>query len=90
MNMKATHSVKWLIAVFFAALLSVSCASGPAAIPHDLTPMELIQRGQEAFARNRFSLAFQHYYALIERFPHAIYYICAAEYEIGFIHYRRR
>ena len=70
-------------------LLGVSCAAGPAVIPYDLTPMELIQRGQEASARNRFSLALQHYRTLLERFPHDLYFICAAEYEIAFLYYRR-
>lgn len=51
--------------------------------------MQLIQRGQEASSQNRFSLALRHYHALIERFPDNIYFICAAEYEIAFIYYRR-
>jgi len=87
--MKMKNHVKWLAAALFAVFLGVSCASRPAYIPEDLTPMELIQRGQEAWARNRPALALQHYNTLIERFPHDIYFICAAEYEIAFIYYRR-
>jgi len=70
--------------------LGVSCATRPAELSHDLTPMELIQRGQEASARNRFALALHHYRTLLERFPDDIYFVCAAEYEIAFIYYRRR
>ena len=81
--------LRLLIISLFAVFFGVSCATGPAAISYDLTPMELIQRGQEASSRNRFSLALQHYRTLIERFPNDIYFICAAEYEIAFIYYRR-
>ena len=88
--MKLKNSVTWLIATLFVIFFGASCATGPAAIPSDLTPMELIQRGQEASARNRFSAALNYYHTLIERFPEDIYFICAAEYEIAFIHYRRR
>jgi len=75
--------------MLFVMFLGLSCAGGPAAISYDLTPMELIQRGQEASARNRFSLALQHYRTLLERFPENLYFVCAAEYEIAFIYYRR-
>ena len=79
------------VAVFFVVtLLFFSCATSPTNIPYDLTPMELIQRGQEASERNRFSLAIQYYETLIERFPFNIDFICAAEYEIAFIHYKQR
>ena len=84
------NSVRWLFIALFVKLLMLSCASRPVVIPDDLTPMELIQRGQEASDRIRFSLALQHYEALIERFPNDIDFICAAEYEIAFIHYKRR
>jgi len=40
--------------------------------------------------RNRPALALVHYRALIERFPHDIYFVVAAEYEIAFIYYRQR
>jgi outer membrane protein assembly factor BamD (BamD/ComL family) len=71
-------------------LLILSCATAPIAIPYDLTPMELIQRGQEASDRNRFHHSLQYYDALIERYPFDIDFICAAEYEIAFIHYKQR
>ena len=76
--------------VFFAVFLLTSCATGRVFIPDDLTPAELIQRGQAASDRNRFNHALQHYEALIQRFPFNIDAVCAAEYEIAFIHYRQR
>ena len=79
------------IAILLAlTLVTLSCATGPIVIPYDLTPMELIQRGQEASDRNRFSQALQYYEALTERYPFEIDFICAAEYEIAFIHYKQR
>ena len=79
-----------IIAVFLAAFLVVSCASGPVAIPDDLSQAELIQRAQEASDRNRYSVSLQHYATLIERFPYDIDSIIAAEYEIAFIHYKQK
>ncbi|MCL2007679.1 MAG: hypothetical protein FWG77_06285 [Treponema sp.] len=71
-------------------VLILSCATTPITVPNDLSPMELIQRGQEASDRNRFAHALQYYEVLIERYPLNIDYICAAEYEIAFIHYKQR
>ena len=88
--MKLKKSVRWLLTALFAVLLVFSCASRPVVIPDDLTPMELIQRGQEASDRNRYSTALQYYQTLIERYPFDIDFICAAEYEIAFIHYKQK
>jgi outer membrane protein assembly factor BamD (BamD/ComL family) len=68
----------------------LACASGPIDIPEDLDPEELIQRGQEASDRGRYKQALQYYEAVIDRFPSYIDLICAAEYEIAFIHYKRK
>jgi outer membrane protein assembly factor BamD (BamD/ComL family) len=79
------------MAVFLAAAFLVfSCASGPIAIPEDLSPAELIQRAQEASDRNRYEVSLQYYETLIERFPLDIDNIIAAEYEIAFIHYKQK
>ena len=83
------NSLRWLAITLFVVLLGVSCATGATTITDDLTPMELIQRGQEASSRNRFAVALQYYRTLLERFPHDLYFVCAAEYEIAFIYYRR-
>jgi tetratricopeptide (TPR) repeat protein len=68
----------------------MACASGPIGIPDDLTPEDLIQRGQEASDRNRYNQALQYYGAIIDRFPLNIDMICAAEYEIAFIYYKQK
>ncbi|GHU98254.1 hypothetical protein FACS189483_06030 [Spirochaetia bacterium] len=81
--------VSFLSAAALAALL-IGCASGPASIPDEITPAELIQRGQEASDRNRFGLALEYYEAILDRFPTNIDMVCAAEYEIGFIHYKQK
>ena len=87
-------NLKNIAGLFFTTLLvaiaAVSCASGPVIIPDDLTPMELIQRGQEASDRRRYNVSLQYYEALAERFPSDIDSICAAEYEIAFIHYKQK
>jgi len=74
-----------LLALFFSA-----CATGRLNIPYDLSPEELIQRAQEASDRNRFNHALQFYKALLERNPDNLALVVNAEYEIGFIHERRR
>jgi outer membrane protein assembly factor BamD (BamD/ComL family) len=73
-----------------AALLELSCITGPLVISEDLTPAELIQRGQEASDRNRYSVSLQYYETLIERFTFDIDNVIAAEYEIAFIHYKQK
>jgi outer membrane protein assembly factor BamD (BamD/ComL family) len=73
-----------------AAVLAVSCASGPVSIPDELTPAELIQRGQEASDKNKYSVSLQYYEAILMRFPFDTDNICAAEYEIAFIHYKQK
>jgi outer membrane protein assembly factor BamD (BamD/ComL family) len=81
-----------VFAVFCIALscLTLSCASQTIVVPDNLTTMELIQRAQEASDKNRYTAALQYYTALIERYPFDIENICAAEYEIAFIHYKQK
>ena len=73
-----------------AALVVVSCATGPETIPDDLSPAQLIQRAQDASDRNRYEVSLQYYETIIERFPYDIDNIIAAEYEIAFIHYKQK
>jgi outer membrane protein assembly factor BamD (BamD/ComL family) len=71
--------------------LAVSCVStGPVEIPDNVTAAELIQRGQEASDRNNYNASIQYYEAILERFPHDIDSVIAAEYEIAFIHYKQK
>jgi outer membrane protein assembly factor BamD (BamD/ComL family) len=79
-----------LIVSFCAAVFTLSCASRQVTIPEDLTVMELIQRAQEASDRNRYKVSLQYYETIINRFPYDIDSICAAEYEIAFIHYKQK
>ncbi|MDR0568870.1 MAG: hypothetical protein LBG87_06660 [Spirochaetaceae bacterium] len=65
------------------------CASS-LAIPPELTPPELIQKAQAESDKNRYSRALQYYEAILERYPSYIDEICAAEYEIAHIHYKRK
>ena len=71
------------------AFLTFSCASKAMVIP-DLTVMELVQRAQEASDRNKYKVSLQYYETIIQRFPYDIDSICAAEYEIAFIHYKQK
>ena len=73
------------------ALLSFSsCATSAVSIPEDLSPAEIIQRAQEASDRNRYSIALQHYEALLERNSANAALVCTAEYHIAFINHKQR
>jgi outer membrane protein assembly factor BamD (BamD/ComL family) len=72
------------------SLWFVSCASGPVDIPENLSPAELIQRGQEALDKNRYNQALQYYEVLLQKYPENMDIVCAAEYEIAFIHYKQK
>jgi outer membrane protein assembly factor BamD (BamD/ComL family) len=78
------------LALVFLPVLFFACASGPVEIPDDLSAAELIQRGQEASDRNRYGVSLQYYEAILTWFPLDIDNICAAEYEIAFIHYKEK
>ena len=84
--MKLTIATILLITV----LLAVSCSSKPVVIPYDLTVMEITQRAQEASDRNKYKVSLQYYETILDRFPYDIDSICAAEYEIAFIHYKQK
>jgi len=88
--MKLKNITIFLLTFLLTAFLAVSCASKPVVIPDDLTVAEIIQRAQEASDRNKYSVSLQYYQAIIDRFPTDIDSICAAEYEIAFIHYKQK
>jgi outer membrane protein assembly factor BamD (BamD/ComL family) len=81
---------KKLVVLGFALMALAACASAPLDIPLELTPPELIQRAQEASDRNRYNQAQQYYEAILTRYPNDSENVCAAEYEIAFIHYKRK
>ena len=88
--MKFKNITAFLLTAFFAAILALSCATRPVAIPDDISAPELIQRAQEASDRNRYFVSLQYYETVINRFPYDIDNVCAAEYEIAFIHYKQK
>ena len=59
-------------------------------ISEDLSPAEIIQRGQEALDRNRYNVAIQYYEALHERNRGNIDLLITAEYHIANIHYKQK
>jgi tetratricopeptide (TPR) repeat protein len=84
------RNLRFMALISVAALCFAACATGTLNIPQELTPAELIQRAQEASDRNRYNQALQYYTALLERNSFNIDLICAAEYEIAFIHYKQK
>ena len=72
------------------AIILTACVTGPVVIPEDITTAELIQKAQEAADRNKYSVSLQYYETIIERFPYEVESVIAAEYEIGFIHYKQK
>ena len=87
-----THNALFttLSAMILVIVALVSCESVPTEIPDDLTAPELIQRAQEASDGNRFNTALVYYQTIINRFPSDTDSVCAAEYEIAFIHYKQK
>jgi len=81
--------MKRLLIALIAVLLLSSCAS-TIRISEDLSPAELIQRGQEAMDRNRYNVAIQYYQALYDRNRSNIDLVITAEYSIAFIHYKQK
>jgi outer membrane protein assembly factor BamD (BamD/ComL family) len=78
----------YLLAISF--LFLASCSSGPANIPDTLTADKLIQLAQEASDKNKYDLALQYYTAVLDRYSSDSDSVCAADYEIAFIHYKER
>lgn len=79
-----------LILISAFVLFVGSCASGPVVIAEDLTPAELVQRGQEASEKANYGQAIQYYQAILERFPDDSESVCTAEYEIAYIKYKQK
>ncbi|MDR2102690.1 MAG: tetratricopeptide repeat protein [Treponema sp.] len=81
--------IKICAGIFLIALIP-GCVSTSEEIPVGLSPEELIQQGQEFSDRNRYDRALQYYETVLERFAGNIDSVCAAEYEIAFIHYKQK
>ena len=76
------------VLTILAAVIFSGCAS-MVNISEDMSPAEIIQRGQEALDRNRYGAAAQYYKALLERNPTNFDLIITAEYHIANIHYKQ-
>jgi len=74
--------------LFFLILVFSSCIT-TVNIPDNMSPAEIIQRGQEALDKNRYNVAIQYYNALYERNRNIIDLIITAEYHIAFINYKQ-
>ncbi|MDR1466110.1 MAG: hypothetical protein LBI40_00600 [Treponema sp.] len=74
----------------FLPLFFVSCLSKPVVVLQDTTAEKLIQLAQEESDKNRYDSAMEYYRAVINMYPSRIDSICAAEYEIAFIHYKQK
>jgi outer membrane protein assembly factor BamD (BamD/ComL family) len=79
-----------LTALALCVVVAAGCASGPTDVSDTITPAELVQRAQEASDRNRYSQSLGYYELILERFPDNLEYVCAAEYEIAFLHYKQK
>jgi outer membrane protein assembly factor BamD (BamD/ComL family) len=79
-----------LTALLLCVVVAAGCASGPEDVSDTITPAELVQKAQEASDRNRPKQSLGYYGLILERFPDRIEYVCAAEYEIAFIHYKQK
>ena len=82
--------LKNYLVLLAAGLVLLFSACATTHIPDDLSPAEIIQRAQEASDHNRYRVALHYYQTLLERYPFDIDIVCAAEYEIAFIHYKQR
>ncbi|MDR3248559.1 MAG: hypothetical protein LBT39_07215 [Treponema sp.] len=84
---------KTKLSLLWGVLLAIgisACATGPQNVSKDTTAEELIQRAQEASDRNHYGTALRYYELLRERNQTSIDWICTAEYEIAFIHYKQK
>ena len=79
-----------IIIVLVCVILVSACASVPKDVPSDLSSSKIIQRAQEASDKNKYRLALGYYNLLLERFPNNWDLKIAAEYEIAFIHYKKK
>jgi outer membrane protein assembly factor BamD (BamD/ComL family) len=72
------------IIVVFAA-----CKTAPTDIPDDLSQAELIQLAQESSDSDNWDAALAYYQAVLDRFPQDQGATVTAQYEMGFIEYKR-
>jgi outer membrane protein assembly factor BamD (BamD/ComL family) len=79
-----------LCAFALSAFAFAACSSGPVIVSEDTPPTKIIQRAQEASDNNKYNTSLQYYEILLERYGSINEYLCTAEYEIAFIHYKQK
>jgi len=80
-----------LLLIFVTLVIFASCNTTPDQIDENLTPPEFFQYAQEAVVEhNDYKTALIYYQTFIERFPEDLANVVAAEYEIAFIHYKKK
>jgi outer membrane protein assembly factor BamD (BamD/ComL family) len=80
-----------MAAIIVSALAAfVSCSSVPKDVPAGMTAREMIQRAQEASDEGKDKVALSYYETAKTRFPGDMAVICACEYEIAFIAYKKK
>ncbi|MDR1506261.1 MAG: hypothetical protein LBI67_04085 [Treponema sp.] len=82
--------MKAFAVILFSLVVFSSCVTGPVEITNDMSPAKIIQKAQEASDTNKYKVALLYYEALKERYGDLEEYLCTAEYEIAFVHYKQK
>jgi outer membrane protein assembly factor BamD (BamD/ComL family) len=83
--------IRNLLSVVCLLVLLIGCSTNSTiTIDPDLSDAELVQKGQEAFDRNRYTQALQYYEAVLERAEQYSEMFFTAEYEIAFVYYKMK
>lgn len=88
-NMKLSNLTKF-VTIAAAALAFASCQTAPTEIPQDLSALQLIQRGQDAMARENYKTADAYYVACIDRFSDNPKTYVEARYELAQSNYKQK
>ncbi len=75
-----------LLLALLSALGLLSCKSGPAEIPPDLTPADYFQKAQEASDAGKYALALKYYESFLQHYPDERDRGLWARYEIALLH----
>ena len=73
-----------------AVLALAACTTNKAVIPEDASAKELIQRGQEAYEKNRTKDALAYYTAVVDRYGSDSALYIEARYEIAHLYMRKK
>ncbi|MCQ2611557.1 MAG: tetratricopeptide repeat protein [Treponema sp.] len=79
-----------LLTLTMTALLFGACQSVPKNIPADLTPSQLLQRGQDAFAEGNYAGAKAYFNTVIQRYGTDAKVYVEARYELGHTYLKQK